>query len=282
MSDRSFITTFLRMGGCLLLGGCAYHAGYPVDQYGIKTIYVKPAVKEAIGTQLSGVLTAQIREEILRNGFIRITDQKETADAILETTITDYNRGISVTDEDDDEKAKSLSLSATVKYKLTDNHTGQTISDGSASGSVSINATTNAQAIEYQRTPQLTRTIAKKIAQHIVLKEKPKETKKEGEVDSKETEDTLPSTNENTDESDQNPHSTSLNLYRQPTFPAHPTWKMNPMYLTPPSDPLFLLRSVPIKQQPFLIIPKNSLHEKSLIPISNKLKPLTIVNEVHE
>lgn len=253
MSFRSFIPTILQIVGCLFLGGCTYHAGYPIDQYGIKTIYVKPAVKEAVAAQLSGTLTAQIREEILRKGFIRITDQKETADAILETTITDYNRGISITEkeDDDDEKVKSLYFSATVKYKLTDNHTDQTISDGSVSANVSIYATTLAQAIEYQRTPQLTRSIAKQIAQAIVLKEKPKEK----QIAKKQ----------------QTPSCIWMQTYDvfmgNQSF-EHPQWgRWIPIYLVPLPNQVFFLRSIPSQQQPLFIIPQNSFPEKSFTPI---------------
>ena len=151
----------------LSLGGCRYHAGFPVDSYNIKTIYVKPTVKEALTAQLSGDLTRQLGEEILRNGFLRLAPPNK-ADAILETTVSNYNRGISVVDEDDDEKAKSLSLSATCKYTLRDNRDGKVISEGSVSASVGITATTNAQAIEYQRAPQLTRVLAKQAASQLL------------------------------------------------------------------------------------------------------------------
>ena len=151
----------------LSLGGCRYRAGFPVDSYNIKTIYVKPTVKEALTAQLSGDLTRQLGEEILRNGFLRLAPSNK-ADATLETTVSDYNRGISVVDEDDDEKAKSLSLSATCKYTLRDNRDGSVISSGSVSASVGITATTNAQAIEYQRAPQLTRALAKQVASQLL------------------------------------------------------------------------------------------------------------------
>ena len=149
------------------LGGCRYRAGFPVDSYNIKTIYVKPTVKEALTAQLSGDLTRQLGEEILRNGFLRLAPSHE-ADATLETTVNNYDRGISVADEDDDEKAKSLSLSAICKYTLRDNRDGRVISSGSVSASVGITATTNAQAIEYQRAPQLTRALAKQVASQLL------------------------------------------------------------------------------------------------------------------
>ncbi len=161
------IGVFLTAPLLLLLGGCRYRAGFPVDSYNIRTIYVKPTVKEALTAQLSGDLTRQLGEEILRNGFLRLAPSNK-ADATLETTVSDYNRGISVVDEDDDEKAKSLSLSATCKYILRDNRDGKVISEGSVSASVGITATTNAQAIEYQRAPQLTRALAKQVASQLL------------------------------------------------------------------------------------------------------------------
>ncbi len=151
----------------LSLGGCRYRVGFPVDSYNIKTIYVKPTVKEALTAQLSGDLTRQLGEEILRNGFLRLAPS-DKADATLETTVSNYNRGISVVDEDDDEKAKSLSLSATCKYTLRDNRDSKILSSGSVSASVGITATTNAQAIEYQRAPQLTRALAKQVASQLL------------------------------------------------------------------------------------------------------------------
>ena len=162
------LTRFLPIALVLpCLGGCRYRAGFPVDSYSIKTIYVKPVVKEALAAQLSGELMRQLGEEILRNGFLRLAKPNK-ADATLETTITDYNRGISAVDEDDDEKAKSLSLSATCKFTLKDNRNDQIISSGSCSASVGITATTNAQAIEYQRAPQLTRALAKQITSQLL------------------------------------------------------------------------------------------------------------------
>ena len=163
----SVIGVFLIVPLLLLLGGCRYRAGFPVDSYNIKTIYIKPTVKEALTAQLSGDLTRQLGEEILRNGFLRLAPSHE-ADATLETTVNNYDRGISVADEDDDEKAKSLSLSAICKYTLRDNRDGRVISEGSVSASVGITATTNAQAIEYQRAPQLTRALAKQVASQLL------------------------------------------------------------------------------------------------------------------
>ena len=162
-----WISVFFIAPLLLSLGGCRYRAGFPVDSYNIKTIYVKPTVKEALTAQLSGDLTRQLGEEILRNGFLRLAPSNK-ADATLETTVSNYNRGISVVDEDDDEKAKSLSLSATCKYTLRDNRNGRVISEGSVSASIGITATTNAQAIEYQRAPQLTRALAKQVASQLL------------------------------------------------------------------------------------------------------------------
>ena len=51
---------------------------------------------------------------------------------------------------------------------MRNNRDGKVISEGSVSASVSITATTNAQAIEYQRAPQLTRALAKQVASQLL------------------------------------------------------------------------------------------------------------------
>lgn len=159
--------------GCLLLAGCMltfsgctrYHAGYPVDATSIKSIYVAPAVKKALGAQISAVLTRQLREGILRNGGIGLAG-KYDADATLETTITHYGRSIGTVEEYDTDTAKTLSLNITVQCSLKDNRTdAYYFKNQTFSASISINANDAAQCIEYQRLPQLTR----KLAQQVVM-----------------------------------------------------------------------------------------------------------------
>ena len=158
------------LGGIILilsLSGCHYHVGYPIDQTHIKTINVTPAVTDAIVPQMSAVLTRQIRENLIRSSRIKLADY-DHADAILETTITAYTRSVGTVDEADTDVAKTLSLSSSIKCSLKDRITSKYyFKDQSVSASLSINANTSAQAIEYQRLTQLSEKLAQTVAMLI-------------------------------------------------------------------------------------------------------------------
>ena len=158
--------SFVFVLGCLM--GCSnYKAGYPIDRTRLKTVFVLPAKTRALAAQMSGVLSQQMREMILRYGALKLAKTIEAADVVLETEITNYGRSIGTVDEYDTDVAKTLSLNASVKCSLY-NHQGKVFfKDQSFSASININASDSAQLIEYQRMPQLTRELAQKIAMYI-------------------------------------------------------------------------------------------------------------------
>ena len=150
-----------------ILTGCHYHVGYPVAKSGIKSIYVAPAVTEAVVAQMSGILSRQIREEIAYLGITSL-DSEVNSDAVLETTITHYGRSIGSVDEYDTDVAKTLSLNATIRCSLKNNYSGEYLfKDKTLSASLSINAADSAQSIEYQRMPQLSHKLAKQLVMLI-------------------------------------------------------------------------------------------------------------------
>lgn len=156
----------------LILSGCRYRAGYPIAKSGIQSIYVAPAITEAVVAQMSGVLSRQIREEITHLGLVRL-GSKTDSDATLETTITHYGRSIGSVEEYDTDTAKTLSLNATIRCSLKSNLSGEYFfKDRTLSASLSINATDSAQAIEYQKLPQLSHKLAKKLVMLIANTDK--------------------------------------------------------------------------------------------------------------
>ena len=150
-----------------VLSGCHYHAGYPVARSGIQSIYVAPAVTEAVVAQMSGILSRQIREEITHLGIATL-DSETDSDATLETTITHYGRSIGSVEEYDIDTAKTLSLNATIRCSLKSNSSGEYFfKNKTLSASLNINATDSAQAIEYQRMPQLSHKLARQLVMLI-------------------------------------------------------------------------------------------------------------------
>ena len=162
-----FGTRYCGYGGLFLLAGLVgctrYHLGFPVQRASFRSIYVSPAVNKAFVAQAQGILTRQVREEIIRNGYLELRG-KEEADTILEMTIVKYGRSIGSVYETDPDTAKTLSLNLEVCCSLRNVSTGRYIIKGvKVNHSISICANNYAQSIEYQRLPQLTRELAKKI-----------------------------------------------------------------------------------------------------------------------
>ncbi|GEM_PF-3507500 len=165
--NKSLAKTFVLCTLTLMFSGCRYHAGYPIAQSGIQSIYVAPAITEAVVAQMSGILSRQIREEIAHLGIAALGSETDS-DATLETTITHYGRSIGTVDEYDTDTAKTLSLNAIIRCSLKSNRSGEYFfKDKTLSASLSINATDSAQAIEYQRMPQLSHKLAKQLAMLI-------------------------------------------------------------------------------------------------------------------
>ena len=151
----------------LVFSGCRYRAGYPIAQSEIRSIYIAPAVTEAVVAQMASVLSRQIREEVTSLGIARL-GPKNNSDATLETTITNYGRSVGSVEEYDTDTAKTLSLNATIRCSLKSNTSGAYFfKDRTLTASLSINATDSAQAIEYQRIPQLSRKLAKQLVMLI-------------------------------------------------------------------------------------------------------------------
>jgi hypothetical protein len=135
----------------------------PLKTAQIKTVYVAPVKNHAYAPQIQGLLTRQLREEIGRSGYLKLED-KDRADAHLEVTVETYGRSIGAVFETDPDTAKSLSLSLSAKCCLVRVGDGKLyLKDQAVSCSRSIQANDFAQTIEYQKMPELTREMAKKI-----------------------------------------------------------------------------------------------------------------------
>lgn len=160
------ICSFILVGVLMstFVGCTRYRWGMPVDKASFKTIYVAPAKNRAFVAQVQALLTRQIREEILRNGQLHLAP-KSKADAILTVDVESYGRSIGAVYETDPDTAKSLSLTLSVKCELKNVQTGKVyFKERGVSHSLSVSANDYAQAIEFQKMPQVTRDVAKKIA----------------------------------------------------------------------------------------------------------------------
>jgi hypothetical protein len=156
------------VGLCLMaLGfvGC-YHLGeQPVP---FQKIYIAPPTNASYAPRVQAVLLTQIREFLLKSKRVKLVDEA-AADATLTLNITSYQRTVAAVNEKDPDIAKSLSLGLTVEYSLynvrekKDFFKNKTVSE-----TMSIVANTFTLAAEYQRMPELTRSVANTIVNTIL------------------------------------------------------------------------------------------------------------------
>jgi hypothetical protein len=108
-----------------LLSGCAgYRLGTGATQK-FSTLFVAPIASEALIPQAQALVNTQLREALIRDGRVSLVDSAEAADAVLQVTLTGYDRAVSVSRPDDTGLARRFDVSLRAHATLTDNRTKQ-------------------------------------------------------------------------------------------------------------------------------------------------------------
>ena len=167
---------FLACWCCLALllssGACTHYQPAGSTALPFKTLYIEPVKNRAYVPQAQVLLTDNIIKAFLRDGSVRIV-AREQADATLSVTITDYQRGLSATQQNDTARARSFNINLQTTIKLVDNRTGKVyLKDRSLSAdektfSRDQEGNTLPQA-EYQTIPLLTRELARTIRNTVL------------------------------------------------------------------------------------------------------------------
>lgn len=111
------------VGGFFVLGlaGCAgYRLGTGAAPK-FATLFVAPVVTEALIPQARVELTTRLREAFLRDGRVRLVNSPAGADAVLEITVTGYQRDVAVTRADDTGLARRFDITLQARATLRDN-----------------------------------------------------------------------------------------------------------------------------------------------------------------
>ena len=117
------LLTFL--GAVLLLAGCAaYHLGTGSTPK-FATLFIAPIKSEKLVPQAQVLVTTQLREAILRDGRVTLVDSADAADAVLQVTLTGYDRAVAVARSDDTGLARRFDVTLRAAATLTDNRTKQ-------------------------------------------------------------------------------------------------------------------------------------------------------------
>ncbi len=117
--------TLLRLlVGCsallLALGftGCTHYQLGSGGKLSFSRLYVAP-VRDGAGLPQAAVLvTSQLRERILRDARVQLVDSPDAAEAILEVTLTRYERGVATVRPNDTGLARKLELALEAEATL--------------------------------------------------------------------------------------------------------------------------------------------------------------------
>ncbi len=116
---------WLGVAGCLLLTGCAgYRLGTGTAQK-FTTLFIAPVTTEALIPQARELVTTQLREAFIRDGRVALVNSPAQADAVLQVSLTGYDRIVAVSRQDDTGLARRFDVTLHARATLTDQRTKQ-------------------------------------------------------------------------------------------------------------------------------------------------------------
>jgi outer membrane lipopolysaccharide assembly protein LptE/RlpB len=155
--------------GALLAACSSYHLG-PTAALPFHSLYVSPVTSKAYVPQAQAPLTEGIRQALLEEGNLQLTNQDQ-ADATLDVTITDYQRVVAATTQSNTLNAQAFTLMLTANCTLVDNHNGKVYFKNrtiTASAEAVIGSNNDFNEVEYETIPILARDLGSKIRDTIV------------------------------------------------------------------------------------------------------------------
>lgn len=161
-------------------GGCkSYQLGHP-EELPFETIYIQPAKNDSFAPQAQALVSAQVREAVIRDGRVRLIADQSAADAVLAMTLTDYTRRAGARRQDDTELAQDFDLTLRVQLDLYDQRNGKYFFEGRQVEAHTIAYLNNPYApaadpdtqgliqSEYNAMPRLARELGRKAADELL------------------------------------------------------------------------------------------------------------------
>ena len=174
--------TLSLLASCLLAftllstSGCrSYRLGHP-EELPFETIFVQPASNESYAPQARAILSANLREAVIRDSRVRLVADPKNADAILEVSLVDYKRRSGTRNPSNTEVALDYDITLIAEFSLYNQKTNGYFFEGrkieekanvfvnnlyAVPGALDTQSLTQA---EYQGLPQIARDLASKIA----------------------------------------------------------------------------------------------------------------------
>ena len=157
------------VGFLLYVGGCSHYRLGTAAKLPFRTLYIAPVTNDTYIPQAQAPLTDALIQAFLRDGSVSTTAHPEEADAILETSLTDYKRSTSATSENDTFLARSFNVTLKAQCTLKDRRSGEDyFNRRSVSANTHVFFDSGFQSAEYQNVPKLTQELAREIRNTIL------------------------------------------------------------------------------------------------------------------
>ncbi|MDR2435932.1 MAG: LPS assembly lipoprotein LptE [Puniceicoccales bacterium] len=152
---------------CLLLCGCARYQLGNGSELPFEKIYIAPVRNDSVVPQMQTVLSAQIRQKLLRHPRVKLASNSE-ADVILTVTIVHFDQSVAATMSNDTVRAKSFTLNVRAECSLFDSRTGEYLFRGHTVGA-SIDSRVEGDYLrnKSQVIPQLSLKLAERIGNAV-------------------------------------------------------------------------------------------------------------------
>lgn len=119
------LRTLSALGATLLLTACAsYRLGAGAAPK-FSTLFIAPVTTEALIPQARELVTTQLREAFIRDGRVTLVSSPAQADAVLQLSLTGYDRTVAVSRQDDTGLARRFDVTLRAQATLTDQRSKQ-------------------------------------------------------------------------------------------------------------------------------------------------------------
>ncbi|HEY0967190.1 MAG TPA: LPS assembly lipoprotein LptE [Opitutaceae bacterium] len=153
----------------LLASGCAHYQLGTGGKLTFQRLYVAPVANETALPQAVALVSAQIRESLLRDGRVTLVSAEADADATLVITLTNYGREVATVRPDDTGLARKFNLTLEAKATLRDQRTGTLLFENRALSSQRQAFTDSGQLqAEYQTLPLLAASLAESVRNAVL------------------------------------------------------------------------------------------------------------------
>lgn len=169
-----FIIFILALICNLFCSSCSHYSVVTNRGVPFKTIYINAITNQAFAPNVHSLFQNQIRQTILKDNRLEISDNNSKADVQLFVTLDNYLRNINTRSSADAGRSNSVSLNLITKVSLYDNRKNvYLLKNIQLQSRESLffdpsEALVNHREMEYQSLPKITRNLSEEITRLIL------------------------------------------------------------------------------------------------------------------